>query len=404
MALLKMNNREYAMKRIYYLLLAIVAILPLSCGKQDAVYKEFVKPGGYVYPAKPLNLTAISGYQRIFLEWEAPMDPSIRTTKLFWDNYTDSLTFSISDYDGGMLSTTVDHLDDRTYTFDVVNYDAEGHRSLATEITTTPFGESWLLSHSERSVRFARMSGDDALITMSKSTDEMVATRFRYRNNAGETIISDYLKPEDLEMTLPDAKRGKRFEFQSAYLPADGRDTVWAAWTRSMDPILFPLPTEGWEVSVTTGQVFSTFTPDKVFDGIIATNNRWHAARTGAPAKAFPKVLCVDTKVEGDGGYAFSSFVFCLSPSGKTYRYIREIQLYMADSPFDPDESDYAAKYGDPVYSATLNQNEDQQQLALRSSKHARYFAVVFLNSWNANGYIDLWELIPYGYIPSEVE
>ena len=82
------------MKRIHYFLFALLSILFLSCGKQDAVYKEFVKPGGYIYPAKPLNLTATSGYQRIFLEWEAPMDPSIRTTKLFWDNYTDSLVFS----------------------------------------------------------------------------------------------------------------------------------------------------------------------------------------------------------------------------------------------------------------------------------------------------------------------
>ena len=392
------------MRKISCFLFAAMSLIAISCGKQDAVYKEFVKPGGYIYPAKPLNLTAISGYQRVFLEWEAPMDPSIRTTKLFWDNYTDSLTFSISDYDGGMLSAMVDHLDDRSYTFDVVNYDAEGHRSLATEITTTPFGESWLLSHSERSVRFARMSGDDALITMSKSTDEMVATRFRYRNNAGETVISDYLLPGDLDMVLPDAKKGLRFDFQSAYLPADGRDTVWASWSHSLDPILFPLPTEEWEVTVTTDQVFSTFTPDKIFDGIIATNNRWHAARSGAAAKAFPKVLCVDTKAEGNGGYAFSTFLFCLSPSGTTYRYIREIQLYMSDSPFDPDETDFAAKYGEPVHSATLNRNEDQQQVALRSSKYARYFAIVFVNSWNANGYIDLWELIPYGYVPSEAD
>ena len=31
-----------------------------------------------------------------------------------------------------------------------------------------------------------------------------------------------------------------------------------------------------------------------------------------------------------------------------------------------------------------------------------RYMAIVFKNSWNADdGFIDLWEFIPYGYIPS---
>ena len=391
------------MKRIHYFLFALLSILFLSCGKQDAVYKEFVKPGGYIYPAKPLNLTATSGYQRIFLEWEAPMDPSIRTTKLFWDNYTDSLVFSISDYDGGVLSTMVDKLDDRSYTFDVVNYDANGNRSLATEITTTPFGESWLVSHSERSIRFARMVGDSAYITMSKSTDEMVATRFRYRNNAGELVVSDYLMPDELDKILPNAKKGVRFEYQSAYLPADGRDTVWASWTRSMDPIQYPLPTQEWEVSVTDGQIYSTFTPDKIFDGIVGTLNRWHSARSGTAAKAFPKILAVDTKADGNAGFAFSSFVFSLSPSGTSYRYIRDVKLFMGEAPFDPNESDIS-KFGEPTYSTVLTRNDADQVVSLRSPKSARYLAVVFENSWNVNGYIDLWELTPYGYIPSEAD
>ena len=29
---------------------------------------------------------------------------------------------------------------------------------------------------------------------------------------------------------------------------------------------------------------------------------------------------------------------------------------------------------------------------------------LVFTNSYNTSGYIDLWELVPYGYIPSEAE
>jgi hypothetical protein len=76
----------------------------------------------------------------------------------------------------------------------------------------------------------------------------------------------------------------------------------------------------------------------------------------------------------------------------------------MADTPFNPDETDVEGKFGEPVYTTTLNRNDDQQQVTLRSSKHARYLSVVFENSWNVNGYIDLWELIPYGYVPSEAD
>ena len=392
------------MKHRYFFLFAVLALAAVSCGKQDSVYKEFVKAGGYIYPAKPLNLTASSGYQRIFLEWEAPMDPSIRSTRLYWDNYTDSLSFSISDYQGGFLAAVVDGLDDRSYTFDVVNFDANGNRSLATEITMTPFGDSWLASHSERSIRFARMSGEDALITLSKSTDEMVATRFRYRTASGETVVSNYLMPDETDMVLPGAKKGVRFEYQSAYLPSGGRDTVWASWTRSLDPIVYPLQTENWTVTVTDDQTFGNYTPDKIFDGVAGTNNRWHSARSGAAAKVFPKILTVDTGEGGEGGLAFLSFEFYLSPSGSTYRYIRDVSVYMRDTPFDPNETDVAGKFGEAAFSATLNRTDEVQAFNLRSSKKARYIAIVFANSWNVNGYIDLWELIPYGFIPSEAD
>ena len=196
------------MKKIVFFLLATI-VMAVSCGKQDTVYKEFVKPGGYIYPAKPLNLTTVSGYERVFLTWEAPMDPSIRRTTLFWDNYTDSLQFSYSDYVNGVLQTVVDHLDDRSYTFDVVNYDANGNRSLAAEITAVPFGESWLASHSERIVKFAGMEGEDAAITMGRSTDEMVATKFRYRTVDGQTVESEIMLPSENTILLPRAMKGK---------------------------------------------------------------------------------------------------------------------------------------------------------------------------------------------------
>ena len=218
------------MKKIVTILMFAAALV--SCGKQDTVYKPFVKEGGYIYPAKPIELKATSGYQRILLEWDAPMDPSIRTTKLFWDNYSDSLVFSTSDYQDGSIQVWVTDLDDRSYTFDVVNYDAAGNKSLATEITTTPFGESWLLSHAERSFMRATMDGDDAVVTMSKSTDEMVATKFRYKMADGTVTESEYLLPGNVEIRLPQALKGKRVEYKSAFLPVNGKDTPMGGQSR----------------------------------------------------------------------------------------------------------------------------------------------------------------------------
>ena len=378
------------------------SILLFSCGKQDTVYKEFVKEGGYIYPAKPLELTAKMGYQRIFLEWMAPMDPSIRTTKLFWDNYTDSLVFSVSDYVDGFLTAEVSGLDDRSYTFDVINYDAAGNKSLASEITTTPFGESWLLSHSERSFVSAEMDGDVALVKMGKSTDEMVATKFRYVTASGETVESDYLEAGDVEARLPNALKGSRLSYKSAFLPSNGIDTVWVtSWTPCEMPIVYPLPTEGWTVTVTTGQVDQNYTPDKILDGIVSLENSWCSARTG---RVFPKILSIDTGCAPGDEYLFTRFAFYLNPGGNVFRYIRDVKIYIGNEPYNPNDKAAVDNFGEPALAITLNRNSAIQEFDMKDLASGRYWALLFPNSFNSNGLIDLWEVVPYGYKVSEAQ
>ena len=186
----------------------VLAVLAVSCGGQDEIYKEWVKKGGYDYPAKAINLSSVIGYQNVIVNWEKPMDPAVRTATLFWDNYAKSIDVDYADYPDGKVSIEVGELEDRSYTFDIVNYDDVGNKSLAAEITVSPYGDGWMVSRSERTVTSARMEGRDAKIVMSKATDEMVATRFRYKNLQDEWVESEtVLKPGENEVTFKDAMK-----------------------------------------------------------------------------------------------------------------------------------------------------------------------------------------------------
>ena len=192
----------------------VLAVLAVSCGGQDEIYKEWVKKGGYDYPAKAINLSSVIGYQNVIVNWEKPMDPAVRTATLFWDNYAKSIDVDYADYPDGKVSIEVGELEDRSYTFDIVNYDDVGNKSLAAEITVSPYGDGWMVSRSERTVTSARMEGRDAKIVMSKATDEMVATRFRYKNLQDEWVESEtVLKPGENEVTFKDAMKGKNMSW-----------------------------------------------------------------------------------------------------------------------------------------------------------------------------------------------
>lgn len=383
-----------------------VAVALSSCGGQDEIYKEWVKKGGYDYPAKAINLSSVIGYKSVIINWEKPMDPAVRTAALFRDNYAGSKSIDYADYPDGKVSMSVDDLEDRSYTFDIVNYDDAGNRSLAAEITVSPYGEGWMVSRSERTVTSARMDGRDAKIVMSKATDEMIATRFRYKNLQDEWVECEtILKPGENEVTFPNALRGKRFEYSSSFCPAAGKDTVWSHWTKSADGISYQLDGSRWNVSVTNGQYNGINTPEKIFDGRFDRSAySWHSSKSDNNKLVFPKVLSIDTMASAGEEYAFTGFTFYENDSASSMRYIKNFVVYVGSKAYDPNDADYQTEghFGIPFISGTLSTSEAQYSVNSTSGATGRYLAIVFKDSWNAqDGFIDLWELVPYGYIPS---
>lgn len=383
-----------------------VAVALSSCGGQDEIYKEWVKKGGYDYPAKAVNLSSVIGYKSVIINWEKPMDPAVTTATLFWDNYASSQSIDYADYSDGKVSMEVGNLEDRSYTFDIVNYDAVGNKSLAAEITVSPYGDSWMVSRSERTVTSSRMDGRDAKIVMSKATDEMVATRFRYKNLQDEWVECEtILKPGENEVTFPNALRGKRFEYSSSFCPAAGKDTVWSHWTKSADGISYQLDGSRWNVSVTNGQYNGINTPEKIFDGRFDRSAySWHSSKSDNNKLVFPKVLSIDTMASAGEEYAFTGFTFYENDSASSMRYIKNFVVYVGSKAYDPNDADYQTEghFGIPFISGTLSTSEAQYSVNSTSGATGRYLAIVFKDSWNAqDGFIDLWELVPYGYIPS---
>lgn len=384
-----------------------VAVALSSCGGQDEIYKEWVKKGGYDYPAKAVNLSSVIGYKSVIINWEKPMDPAVTTATLFWDNYASSQSIDYADYPDGKVSMEVGNLEDRSYTFDIVNYDAVGNKSLAAEITVSPYGDSWMVSRSERTVTSSRMDGRDAKIVMSKATDEMVATRFRYKNLQDEWVECEtILKPGENEVTFPNALRGKRFEYSSSFCPAAGKDSVWSHWTKSVDGISYALDGKRWNVAVTKNQYFGINVADNIFDGNKDLSAfSWHSSKSDATKNIFPKILSVDTQKAFGEEYSFTRFEFYEHPDQPTLRYIKDIVIYVGSTYYDPDDNDYLNHYGIPFIGTQFSTEGKVSTASATQGASGRYFSIVFKNSWNTkDGFIDLWELVPYGYIPSQAD
>lgn len=382
----------------------LAAVLP-SCRKQDDIYKQYVKVGGYVYPAKAINESYTQGYKRVILHWTKPMDPAVKTAKVFWENYQYSKDVDYSQFPDGEVSVSIDGLEERTYSFDIVNYDSSNHSSLAVEVTAAPYGDFWLSSNSERTLKLARMveGQDSAMVILSKSTDRMMSTKFRYVNNQGQTVEYDkLLYPGSDTVYLPHPKKGRQLEYASAFCPEDGADTVYNYWTKSAAGIEYRLDVSGFTATITKNQTQGTNTVDKIFDGIYTSaSKRWQGTTNSSYRKIFPKYITVDAGTE----YTFSTFDFYQNPSAKGSRWIKNAIIYVTDEPFDPDtKENYEVILGEPYCRSTFVQENQITTMSLMTSpRTGRYFTIVFTNSYSSSNYLDLWELMPYGCLPSEM-
>ena len=380
-----------------------VTFVIAACTSQDDIYKEFVVNGGRVYPAKAVNVSYIAGYQRVTISWEKPRDPAVVGSKLFWNNRADSaeVVYSLS----GKADYTVTGLEDRSYTFYIVNYDKNGNKSLDYEITANPYGSSWLASHSERSVS-ATFDGDSTVLIFGKATYEMVSTRIAYMNTAGKVVECPQVLLSDVNtIVLKDAMRGKKFLLKSTYKPDNGIDAVEnVSWSKSSMGSIYKLDVSGWTTKVTENQTRGSFTADKIFDGLTESGSgRFMSSNDDRYSNIFPKIIAVDTNSPLGMEPTILSVDVYQHPFDGSYRFIRDISFYIGNTAFDPDCKDFANEYVGLSFKRTLSTAQAVQTLPLSSVNTGRYFAMVFTNSYNVAAYfIDLWELAPYGYIEGD--
>lgn len=87
-------------KLLYISLIAALVGSFTSCKDQDDIYKEWVVPGGSIYPEKANGLRAILGSGRVQLKWAAPKDPAVKRAVITWDNGEKTREISYADFEG----------------------------------------------------------------------------------------------------------------------------------------------------------------------------------------------------------------------------------------------------------------------------------------------------------------
>lgn len=378
------------MKKIIYLLLItlIAGVIP-SCKDMDSVYKEFLVPNGLKYPQRPDSLKVFAGYNRLRINWLKAKDPSITHAMIYWNNYLDSLKVNLDNYKD-TISIDIENLGESTYTFYIKTFDHQGNVSIPSEISGTAYGDNYVMTTTNRTIASALRDADrKGIITWNAKTADLAFSEVRYTTSSGEKKILRVL-PDDIILNCPDIKPGELFEYRSVFLPKNGIDPIAKNWEVYDNSFAYKPDRSAWTAVARNGNHnWSDGGGGQVallFDGKM--NTGWHS-KVGAP---FPQ--CVVTNMKEP---VLINYIIIYPPAPINWRYLKDIRIYLTDTPIDPNSPNIESILTGIIPAATATYSGgDIFRINLPSPLSGRYLTLLFPNSTSA--YISFMELEVYGY------
>ena len=379
----------------------IIALGFTSCKDQDEIYKEWVIPGGRVYPEKTNGLTGYAGYNRVMLKWVAPKDPSVQKAVISWNSGDQSMEINYADYAGlDTIRVYIPELEERSYTFEIKNYDDKGNISMTSEVSKAPYAANWLASCAERSIESAEVLNGIGYVQTGFTTDNMVYTEYRYVTSDGETVILDEKQINDRTVQLPDAKPGTRLEYRSYYVPTEGLDTICNEWRKYSKPIAGLLDNSGFLATATESKWPEG--PRLIFDGKETSAGLWQGN-----SRKYPIFVFVD--LQKDSYMLNKIHIICqeYADNNRGFGYNQETKVYYGMEPFEATGGDGSYESAPAFANAVaagrfLHVNPPYwgtgRSMTLKFGyTNVRYVCVAFLSDKRPAG-VNINEMKLYGY------
>jgi hypothetical protein len=124
-----------------------------------------------------------------------------------------------------------------TYTFNIYTFDKDGHRSVKTDIIGNVYGERFISSLYNRTLKsVAYLAGSKARLAWVGAADQMIGQEIRYTDSLG--VARSFIEPRyksdgsSKDTTeLSTFKKGSSFEFRTLFKPEPSSlDTFYSSY------------------------------------------------------------------------------------------------------------------------------------------------------------------------------
>lgn len=184
-----------------WLCISLFSLFLIQCNDGDELYKRYIDEGEKIYLGKTDSLVALSGIGRIKLKWYVNADPKIEETVIYWNMRQDSVVKSFHRTEQGKQADSlfIEDLLEGIYTFELINRNKSGYRSLASSVQGEVYGETFISGLKNRIISAMTIvaydkekQSSDIKISWGPSITGSLGSKITYFNrstNAPETLF-----------------------------------------------------------------------------------------------------------------------------------------------------------------------------------------------------------------------
>lgn len=393
-------------KTVFYLTVLSIMLLALSsCKKTDHEYREFVVPGGIIYPGKvSTGLIANPGRNRIKISWARGNDPTVVKARIFWNFYTDSVEINIPKSEvNDTINVIIDNLPEKSYSFIIRTYDAKGNISVPVELLSVSYGDLYQGSLLTRPLSASTMDPRNTVNISWGAADisnGAFATEVKYTDTLGISRIQRFPITED-KSVISGIEEGGYFEYRTLFLPDSlSIDTFYTNYSEVKVPgFKEEIPKNSWEVYPLPGDFYqfnASYPVTRVWDGNTVADANIFLVQGSDPAISKPNWFTVDMGLKA----VFSRVALYQRPHGTAPfqgYWPKKFSIWGSNDPDADGGWDNWRQLGTFTYTST----EFSEVFQFPESDEAyQYFRFEMLENYGASGYqYQLTELTFWGII-----
>ncbi|HEX7903214.1 MAG TPA: DUF4998 domain-containing protein [Chitinophagaceae bacterium] len=217
----------------FFIVLSIAILF--SCTKMDDGYKDFIKDGEIIYTGRVDSVKTYPGNNRILLSMLLLSDPKISTVKVYWNNKADSAVKNVVRSAGAdTVYFMLNNMAEGSYPFEIYTYDNNKHSSVKTESIGISYGQNYINSLFNRSLKSVTYSASKATLKWFGPSSQTVGQQISYIDSLG-VAKTVFAAKADTMTILNNFKRLDFFQYKTLYKPdANALDTFYTTSSQSV--------------------------------------------------------------------------------------------------------------------------------------------------------------------------